>query len=582
MAEEIRAKVVIDNKDAKKNIQDVKKGTKELNNELNGTIGNFQIMGVSLNGIKSSFSKIIPAAKSMFSTVKAGIASTGIGLLVIAVGSLISYFTNTKKGAEQLQVAFKAVGAAISVITDRISKIGGAIVKVFKGDFKGAAEDAKSAVSGLGKEIVEETKQMIELTKTLQKVRDAERDFSKERAQTNKVIAEARLLAEDENASYEERLEALKKANELEISTTEKAIALQKEKLEAKKAEVEASESMAEDLDEIAALEVQLIDMQTASFMKRKRLMTAEETLRKEQQAAANTAAREEAALQEELAKKEEERLKKEEEDRLALEEKKKTEADQLRERQEELALLQLENAQERALQELEFQMQAELRAVEGAENAEQQKYLIKQKYTKLRNDLTVSEQQFTMASANASLNVIKGYLSAASENHVEGTKKWKKLKVAEATISGLQSAVNAFKSTSEIPVVGAVLAPIAAAAALMATNQQIAKIKATEIPEQKLAKGGIVGGYGTGTSDTMRTRLSKGETVINAKSSKMFLPLLSAMNAAGGGDDFAGAGNSAQQADNGGSVIKAYVLTDEMSNDQDRLSKIRRRSSLS
>jgi DNA repair exonuclease SbcCD ATPase subunit len=422
---------------------------------------------------------------------------------------------------------------------------------------------------------------MIELTKTLQKVRDAERDFSIERAKTNQVIAEARLLAEDETASYEERLEALKKANDLEISTTEKAIALQKEKLEAKKAEVEASESLAEDLDEIAALEVELIDMQTASFMKRKRLMTAEETLRTEQQAAANTAAREAQALLDKQAKDREEQAKKERDEELELAKQRELEADQLRIRQEEVALLNIENAQERELQQLEFKMEAEMRAVDGFENAEEQKTLIKAKYTKLRNNLTASEAEFSIANANAAASVVTSSLSTLAANHVQGTKSWKNLKIAEATISGFQAAVNAFKSTSEIPLVGAALAPIAAATALAAMQQQISQIKSTPIPEQKLARGGIVSGMGTGTSDSVRTRLSKGETVINARSSKMFLPLLSQINSAGGGDDFAASGDTALQSEAGAPVVKAYVLADDMSSNQDRLNKIRRRSTL-
>ena len=301
--EEIIIKVKTDTADAGKGLEKVKTGANDAGNAAKSAAGEFTVMGVSINGVKTAIGKLIPIAKGMFSTIKAGIASTGIGLLVIAIGSLVTYFTNTKRGAETLQVAFKGIGAAISVITDRISSIGEAITKVFKGDFKGAAEDAKNAVSGLGAEIVKETKSMMELTRTLQGVRDAERDFSKERAETNRVIAEARFLAEDETASYEDRLEALKKANDLEIATTEKAIAIQKEKLEAKRAEVDLGESLAEDFDELAALEVELINMQTQSVMKQKRLVTSVETLKTEMRAADKQRNAEELKEKQELAK---------------------------------------------------------------------------------------------------------------------------------------------------------------------------------------------------------------------------------------------------------------------------------------
>jgi hypothetical protein len=60
-----------------------------------------------------------------------------------------------------------------------------------------------------------------------------------------------------------------------------------------------------------------------------------------------------------------------------------------------------------------------------------------------------------------------------------------------------------------------------------------------------------------------------------------MFLPLLSQINSAGGGDDFAASGDTALQSEAGAPVVKAYVLADDMSSNQDRLNKIRRRSTL-
>lgn len=58
-----------------------------------------------------------------------------------------------------------------------------------------------------------------------------------------------------------------------------------------------------------------------------------------------------------------------------------------------------------------------------------------------------------------------------------------------------------------------------------------------------KLASGGRVSGPGTGTSDSIPAMLSDGESVINAKSTSMFAPLLSAINQAGGGKAFATGG---------------------------------------
>lgn len=56
------------------------------------------------------------------------------------------------------------------------------------------------------------------------------------------------------------------------------------------------------------------------------------------------------------------------------------------------------------------------------------------------------------------------------------------------------------------------------------------------EVSAPKFATGGLVEGAGTGTSDSIAARLSNGESVINARSTAMFAPLLSSINQAGGG----------------------------------------------
>ena len=57
----------------------------EVSKSASSLAGEFRVMGVSLNGVKSSLTGVSRTAKASFATIKAGIASTGIGLLVIAL-----------------------------------------------------------------------------------------------------------------------------------------------------------------------------------------------------------------------------------------------------------------------------------------------------------------------------------------------------------------------------------------------------------------------------------------------------------------------------------------------------------------
>lgn len=74
----------------------------------------------------------------------------------------------------------------------------------------------------------------------------------------------------------------------------------------------------------------------------------------------------------------------------------------------------------------------------------------------------------------------------------------------------------------------------VASAAALMALVK--AAFAAAKAAVKGFSTGGYVQGSGTGTSDSIPARLSNGESVMTAKATSMFSPILSAFNQLGGG----------------------------------------------
>ena len=299
------------NIDVKSNIGDVAK-------DAGNAASEFKVMGVSLNGVKKGFASAAVTAKGMFGSIKAGLISTGIGAFVVLVASLTSYFKSTKRGAEMLERGLAGFGATVSVITDRLSSFGEIIVSAFEDPQQAIADlwesiktnllnritgivdafgflgktikaamsldfdEVKKNAAGLGDSILQVatgvedvTGKMAEGFKSLgneikndvdaamklkgatQALRQVENDFAKERANTRQEIQKARLEALDESKTQEERLEALQKANDLELQTTEKAIEIQKEKIRIQKETMALSENMQEDEDALVALEVE-------------------------------------------------------------------------------------------------------------------------------------------------------------------------------------------------------------------------------------------------------------------------------------------------------------------------------------
>tara|TARA_R110000824_G_scaffold59946_1_gene160610 strand:- start:53 stop:1462 length:1410 start_codon:yes stop_codon:yes gene_type:complete len=261
---------------------EVKSNIGEVSKDASSLAGEFKIMGVSLNGVKAGFVSIGKAAKASFATIKAGIMSTGIGALVLAVASLASFFTNTKRGADQLTQAFTAMGAVVDVLTDRLSKVGEAISFVFSGEFRKAGEALKGTFSGITEEIKGEVAAMVALKKRTQELRDADMEFMVQKAATRQEIEKARLNAEDETKSATERLDALKTALSLEEKTTQRELELAAERLAIQKEEMALSENSAEDEERLAQLKVELIEKETASVKMRRRVVTEVNSLERE------------------------------------------------------------------------------------------------------------------------------------------------------------------------------------------------------------------------------------------------------------------------------------------------------------
>jgi len=256
------AKEII-NAEVKTNIGDVTEKASELANE-------FKVMGVSLNDVKRGFQTMATTAVKSFSTVRGAIMSTGIGALVIAVGSLFTWFNKTKEGAEALERVFAGVGAAVNVIIDRISTFGGAIVKLFQGDTKGALEDVKATFKDIGTEIVNDTNATVALKRAYQDLRDSQRDLNVETAKQRAEIERLKLIAEDLTKDEEVRLKAAQDAFDIENKLLDKRVANAEEDLRIQRELniMRGGKTQAEDLDKEAQAEINLFNIKQESITK--------------------------------------------------------------------------------------------------------------------------------------------------------------------------------------------------------------------------------------------------------------------------------------------------------------------------
>jgi hypothetical protein len=279
--------------------QEVKKSTvakKGNNKESANAIADFKLMGVSLNDIKKGFLKIIPAAKAMFGTIKAGMISTGIGALVVAVAALSQTFVRSEEGQERFQRIMAAIGAVTSQVLDAFSDLGEIIIDTFKDplpamkkfgigllkflrDPTGATRDmfikATLAYKDFNEETSKEIDALIKVTEMRQKAHHIDRKLKVERANANREINDIRLKAEDrENQSATERIALLRKAQAIEEGITAKEIKSKKILIDAQVFEMAQGKNNIEQKDKLAQLQADLINLDTKKLRSQRLLQT--------------------------------------------------------------------------------------------------------------------------------------------------------------------------------------------------------------------------------------------------------------------------------------------------------------------
>jgi len=574
-AEKIILSLITDAVTARKDIDKVSDSTKDAKKQTT-------LWGQAMGGVKKAMLAVKSTSKVLFGSIKAGLLSTGIGAFVVIIGSMVQYFKDSEDGAGKLKQILAQVGVVVGNITDIVSNLGKAFFNLLTGnfsDFKASLGEAVDQVKNFGTETKKEMAVANQLEKDRLALQKFERAAQVDKAKTEAEIMKLRLQArDDEKFSNEERLQFMRQANKLADEQLQKDLHVAQEKLRFQQVENSYSKSTQQNLDDEAALEAEVFRIQKANFSERKRMKSEEQALVREKAA-------EDKAIAAQAKKDAEDKRKQEEADAKAKQERVKASNIKLRELAQANALAEIEDQFDRAAMALEFAEEKELEGVDGMENAEALKTEIKKKYTKQRTALVKAEKEMEMKMETEALKGLQSTLGNAASMAGEGTKAWKAMKTAEAMIGMITGAQQAYNSTVGIPFVGPVIAPINAALALAAGMKSVQAIQSTPIPETK-ARGGVIRGYGSGTSDSIPARLSRGEVVINAKSAKAFRPILSNINVAGGGVGFARGG--ATTPDMGRALdmmapepVKAYVITDEMTNSQSRLNKIRRKASV-
>jgi|694.fasta_scaffold51491_3 hypothetical protein len=221
-----------------------------------------------------------------------------------------------------------------------------------------------------------------------------------------------------------------------------------------------------------------------------------------------------------------------------------------------------------------------------------------------------ISIEQKKFQAQQQLLGATAAALNALSDIVGKDTKKGKALAIAASLINTYAAIAGQLKAFSGVPVPAyAIVQAVATGLVGFKAVNDIIKTpvdgnagggggstgSGTSVPRPRgMATGGLVQGIGGPKSDLIPAMLSNGESVINAKSTSLFRPLLSSINSIGGGKRFADGGLavgsfSQDQAlldlQNSLTVsqapIKTYVVASDMTNQQMMDRNIKTRSTI-
>ena len=609
---ELQSKIKVITAQLKNSEQETGRFYRNVGNYADSFVEAFTRMGGSMGGLQGP----INMAKNGFMALSSTPIIAILGALVSIIQKVISSLKSSEATMNAVTTALAPLNAGSRLLTKVMQTLGNGIAKVVEKLTKWADK------LGLINEAMKVEQQLVKDEIALQQ---REREVTMQNADSQLKVSQLKAQAADKlNYSAKERIALLEQALAEEDAIAKRELELAKERYRIQVEQSKLAENSKEENDQLAESYAAMREAEKSYFDKSREL-TAQLTEAKKQMAAESkkatdanvkaaeaelTALAKAQGLTDEQLQKALDIKKREIEARLKLVEKGTLEEYTLKQQQlkaeydidmqrlanEEGAdeLIKLRREQfTKDMTDLEHTWEAEAQAV--ADELLQQSLAAIQEEQEARKKAydemvqqELEKQKLAEDTAYAFSDVagsIAGMLQTFGEENRELARLSKVIALAQIAIETGVATAKGISSAMSVPFP----ANLAAIATTIATIISGMTSAISTVKSAKFATGGYVTGPGTGTSDSIPARLSAGESVINAKSTAMFGPLLSSLNQAGGGVAFNPATGGqrdgyeflAAAVAAGMKNAKLRVGVDEITRVQDRVDKIQEISTI-
>lgn len=519
---------------------------RNVGNYTNKAVGAFQATAGAAGAMINPIANATQAMKVMSKTPVIAI----LGVLANVLLKVASAMTKSEEQMESMNgvfAIFRGLGDASAKVME---KLGDKVVKV--ANWLGKAAEKLGLITDAMKEEQEIGKDEIELLKL-------RRNAVVQNAKDEMEVAKLRTEAEDKvKYSTKKRIEMIAEADEKEKAIADRNLEIAQKELAIARRKAEMRANSTEDNDRLAEAEANLYRVEADYYKKIKELKTKTISLNND----LAKSSKDVGDSEEKAAKKAEEAAEKAYEAHMTI-------------KQKEIET-RIKLATKGSIEELNLNKQLlaqkheqEVHALEQQEGTEELILLKREEYyqallkldadydadvEKIMEDITAktleeAEKRFeaqakfealtqeakeqTALAISDSIGSLMSITDAYGEQSEAMAKASKVLALAQIAIETGVATAKGITQSQSVPFP----ANIAAMASTIATIVGGIASAVSSVKSAKFARGGLVVGEGTATSDSISARLSNGESVMNAKTTSMFAPLLSSLNQMGGGN---------------------------------------------
>jgi hypothetical protein len=570
-------------KPTKEQIQTAKELNKTLKEQeaaLGNTTRNVGNYGQGFDELTGKLTSIVPGLKG-FQTAQMGVNAAmnanPIGAVVMLLTGLFEIFKSNAVIADQAAFAFEAINKAFGSIIDTVVDTVSSFDKL-----TAALANPVKFLFNLGKNAAVAAKEGYEAAKAMDELTVANARTAAAIKSNDRQVQALTKSLKDKTKSEQERIGIANKIADLEISNSDLNKKLAKDYLTTEQLKLKGRTKSAEDEAKLIELESNLKDAadeaDIARAQRQTRINILLEKEKTENLRAENVKRRE---LRTEELKSIDDILAKEEEDR-----RKRFDDASKRElaaivRREELiaerigtptALIEAENLRRRFLlenaeltaterQNIEIEsankiakikddaykqdIEAQKKVAEESKQIQTEQIQAIQGITAgalntigsisdILSEVTARKQEELDAALKSGALSEEEYAKQSAELKRKQFEENKAIQLATAVMQGINATLAAYTSGASIPLVGTVTGPLFAALAAAFSAVQIGMIASKQPP--RFATGVIgLDGAGTATSDSIDAKLSRGESVMTAKATERFAPVLAQMEMAVG-----------------------------------------------